>query len=181
MKNFRILTFSLIFSFTGLSQAKPAFQTVSVSSHSKQATCGALVYLDASERYTTIKAQPSQAAKSIAKLHDRQYLCVVKTDTEIPNWVLVKAVPFLNGRNDLCPLAGDYTKMTKYDDAKCGEMANYPVVWLSKQHLSTKSCRLISKPDAEGIANGGDDSVVYTKGVCATGWLPAELIHYFAD
>lgn len=174
MKTLHFLVGFIIMCVMGLAQARPVFQTVDLSAHSKQATCGALAYLDVPERYAAIRAKPNQNAKKIAKLRNRQYLCVVNNNADNSDWLVVKAVPFLGGKNTLCERPSDYPQNMDYKNSLCGQTANYPVVWLSKKHPSTKTCRLEEKTDEESI-------VWITRGTCATGWLPAKSVHYFAD
>ena len=174
MKKLHTLVGFIIMCVMGLAQARPVFQTVDLSAHSKQATCGALVYLDVPERYAAIRVKPNQNAKKIAKLRNRQYLCVVNNNADNSDWLVVKAVPFLGGKNTLCERPSDYPQTMDYQTSLCGQQANYTVVWMNKKHPSTKTCRLEQKIDEESI-------VWITKGTCATGWLPAKSVHYFAD
>ena len=54
MKTLHFLVGFIIMCVMGLAQARPVFQTVDLSAHSKQVTCGALAYLDVPERYAAI-------------------------------------------------------------------------------------------------------------------------------
>lgn len=138
------------------------------SSHAKsvanEQTCRAMAYVEPGSA-VEIRNKALLNAPAVARLHERQYLCVIN-QSDVEGWAKVKAVPFANGKNTLCK--------ANEQNASCNEMANFKVAWFIKEPLGS-ACKLRTHHDSAG------NIVTKASGSCATGWLQNQYIHYFAD
>jgi hypothetical protein len=143
----------VLLGFTGFAQAKTTPQY-----------CQALAYIDAGQS-VVIRAHAKSNARRIAKLHDRQYICILSNADDNATWTKIKAVPFANAK-EVCS--------SEDNQNLCSRMNNFSVKWLSKKPVG-RNCRLKVTQDE------GGQMVSQALGVCATGWLPSKHIRYFAD
>lgn len=150
--------------------AAPAFKDpFSVKDRANQhRSCISSLYVKATEDWVVLKVLPDKDSETLAQLHNRQYLCEMSAEGD---WVYVMAVPFADGADTLCKKQDVATS-----GIDCHEMANFPIKWQPGKEQSTKDCRLVSEPDAEGFM-----LVTYTTGNCAAGWIHKDKLFYFAD
>lgn len=128
-------------------------------------TCRAMAYVEAGSA-VEIRHKPSSDLPVVARLHERQYLCVLNKQHDAEGWTKVKATPFANGKNTLCTANEEKTS--------CNEVGNFEVTWFAKPP-SGRACKLKTSHDSAG------NVVTKVSGRCATGWLQNQYIHYFAD
>lgn len=133
--------------------------------YSKSLSCSNLVYLDVVNG-AALKEYPVETSRTIMQLHNRQYLCVVMNN-DANEWVMVRKVPLLVKENQIkCEELG----LPK----GCTKIADFPTKWKITKPKGTW-CKLKSR------VNNTGQLVVFTQGVCATGWVKAEELRYFAD
>ena len=133
--------------------------------YSKSLSCSNLVYLDAVNG-AALKEYPVETSRTVMQIHNRQYLCVVKNN-DANTWIMVRKVPLLVKKNQIkCEELG----LPK----GCTKIADFPTKWKITKPKGTQ-CKLKSR------VNNTGQLVVFTQGVCATGWVKAEELRYFAD
>lgn len=161
-----LLLFTTVFSWANTSTFEDPFTAKeNIANHR---SCVSNLYVKVAADWVDLKSLPDSGAKTLAQLHNRQYLCEISVEKE---WLFVMAVPFADGTNTLCAANAPHTP-----GKDCNEMANFPVKWKPGKEQSTKDCRLTSEPDEEG-----NMLVTYTTGNCAAGWLRKDQVFYFAD
>ena len=138
------------------------------SLHQKSAICSNQVYVNAVQG-ADLKEQPHSNARSVMKLAHMQYLCVVHSNQNQQSdaWLQVKKVPLMV-KNISCQMEDN--------TGKCLErIGDFPSKWLI-QKPKGKKCQLLTK-----VLGSEQQLIVFTKGLCATGWIKTTDVQYFAD
>ncbi|UOO85830.1 hypothetical protein [Neisseria arctica] len=131
-------------------------------SHNQSVACSNQVYVEA-KKGALLKEKPQSWARTVMKLKSNQYLCVVADAPISERWVLVKKVPLIS----------DEAVCNNTNSEKCVPIADFQTKWRVEKPVGAE-CRLTSTIDKDQI-------FVVATGVCATGWIKAEAIRFFAD
>lgn len=132
------------------------------SLHNQDTKCSSMAYISIKRDVALLEKPDSVYSNVIMNLHGGQFVCVVSPKPirvllghSVPTyWVLVRKVP-------TDELEGTKAKALVHD---------YPTPWIATKPKGD-ACHL----KAEYVSSGND--YVYTKGVCATGYVRTSTLH----